>query len=87
MTTAPIQCIHQAYKPADCSWQDDDRFSAFLFIDDGIFAEGCLGNRADDCIILWEDIARNILDDDCINAEKMKLRGNGVKKHWCLVSC
>ena len=58
MTTAPIQCIHQSFKPDDCARQDADRYSAFLYIDDSIFVEVNLGRRDDDCIALWEEISK-----------------------------
>ena len=47
----------------------------FLYIDDGIFVETDLGPRANDCVYLWEKVARKILDEDCINEEKAREEG------------
>ena len=71
LATSPIQAIHQRHKPADVSWNDCDNYSAFLYIDDGIFAGSTIGRRSGDCIVLWGKIAKEVLGEDCINEEKI----------------
>ena len=73
--TSPIQRIHQNTKPEDCSWNDAGNRGAFLYIDDGIFAEAELGTRSADCIRRWGEIAKQVLGDERINQNKIAGEG------------
>ena len=75
LVTSTIQSIHQSQSPTQSEWNDEERFQCFLYVDDAIFVESELGNRPTECLVSWEDIAKNVLGQDCINQEKVLVEG------------
>ena len=75
LATTPIQILHQSCRPEDSRWNDSDNYSAFIYIDDGIFIGSVLGTRTTDCVATWEGIAKKISGQDCINTDMLESEG------------
>ena len=72
-----VKWMHSQFAPLNPLWDGAHPFRCEIFVEDGMFIEASIGDRAEQNVKNWEWAARQLLGDTAVSKKKLDLEG-----HW-----
>ena len=73
--TQGVKWLRSQFTPENPLWNGTHNIRSEIFVDDGMFIEACIGNRAQQSVEKWEWCATLIMGPTAISTKKLELEG------------